>query len=146
MFRSNIRKFLNQIMLISWQEMKLLFLIHDTKPTQYKALFRTYLFYNVTLNSYNRSQEDALFRNLILIHNSTCFGQTYCPSSGSWYCIHSNWYLSCWLCWIGRPETRWEDDVSVDIKSINIGNWKKGAQSRESWKKVVEQAGTLYRL
>jgi len=47
---------------------------------------------------------------------------------------------------IGRPKTRWEDDVLEDIKSINIGNWKKVAQNRDSWKKVVEQARTLYRL
>jgi len=26
---------------------------------------------------------------------------------------------------IGRPKTRWEDDVLGDIKSININNWKK---------------------
>jgi len=47
---------------------------------------------------------------------------------------------------IGRPKTRWEDDVLENIKSINISNWKKVAQNRDSWKKVVEQAGTLYRL
>ena len=47
---------------------------------------------------------------------------------------------------IGRPKTRWEDDVLEDIKSINIRNWKKVAQNRDSWKKVVEQARTLYRL
>jgi hypothetical protein len=47
---------------------------------------------------------------------------------------------------IGRPKTRWEDDVLEDIKSINIGNWKKEAQNRDSWKKVVEQARILYRL
>ena len=29
---------------------------------------------------------------------------------------------------------------------INIRNWKKVAQNRDSWKKVVEQARTLYRL
>jgi len=28
---------------------------------------------------------------------------------------------------IGRPKTRWEDDVLEDIKSINIGNWQKVA-------------------
>jgi len=32
--------------------------------------------------SYNRSQQDALFLNFILIYNSICFGQTYSPSSG----------------------------------------------------------------
>jgi hypothetical protein len=33
-------------------------------------------------NSYNKSQQVALFLNFILVNNSTCFGQTYCPSSG----------------------------------------------------------------
>jgi len=47
---------------------------------------------------------------------------------------------------IGRPKTRWEDDVLEDIKSINMGNWKKVARNRDSWKKVVEQARTLYML
>ena len=47
---------------------------------------------------------------------------------------------------IGRPKTRWEDDVLEDIKSINKSNWKKVAQNRDCWKKVVEQARTLYRL
>jgi len=47
---------------------------------------------------------------------------------------------------IGKPETRWEDDVLEDIKTMNAHNWKKIAQNRESWKKVVEQARTLYRL
>ena len=46
----------------------------------------------------------------------------------------------------GRPKARWEDDVLEDMKSINIGNWKKVAQNRDSWKKVVEQARILYRL
>jgi len=46
----------------------------------------------------------------------------------------------------GRPKTRWEDDVLEDIKSIKIRNCKKVAQNRDSWKKVVEQAKTLYRL
>jgi len=47
---------------------------------------------------------------------------------------------------IGRPKTRWVDDVLEDIKSINIRNWKEVAQNRDSWKKVVEQARTVYRL
>jgi len=47
---------------------------------------------------------------------------------------------------IGRPKTRWEGDVLEDRKSINISNWKKVAQNRDSWKKLVEQARTLYRL
>jgi hypothetical protein len=47
---------------------------------------------------------------------------------------------------IGRPKTRWEDDILEDIKSMNARNWKKVVQNRDSWKKVVEQARTLYRL
>jgi hypothetical protein len=47
---------------------------------------------------------------------------------------------------IGRPKTRWEYDVLEDIKNINVCNWKKVAQNRDSWKKAVEQARTLYRL
>ena len=47
---------------------------------------------------------------------------------------------------IGRPKTRWEDDVLEDIRSMNVGNWKKVAQDRGSWKKTVEQARTVHRL
>ena len=46
----------------------------------------------------------------------------------------------------GRPKTRWEDDVLESIKSINVRNCKKVAQNIDGWKKVVEQARTLYRL
>jgi len=47
---------------------------------------------------------------------------------------------------IGRPKTRWEDDVLEDIKNMIVRNWKKVAENRDSWKKVVKQARTLYRL
>jgi len=33
-------------------------------------------------HSYNKSQKDAAFLNFILVKNSTCFGQIYCPSTG----------------------------------------------------------------
>ena len=36
----------------------------------------------IVIYSYNWSQQDELFINFILINNTTCFGQTYCPSSG----------------------------------------------------------------
>jgi len=38
--------------------------------------------YRVETDSYNKSQRDALFLKFILVNNSTCFGQIYCPSSG----------------------------------------------------------------
>jgi hypothetical protein len=47
---------------------------------------------------------------------------------------------------IGRPKLRWEGDVLENIKGMKVCNWKKVAQDRERWKKVVEQARTLNRL
>jgi hypothetical protein len=37
---------------------------------------------NQSKYSDNKSQQDALFLNFILVKNPTCFGQTYCPSTG----------------------------------------------------------------
>jgi hypothetical protein len=34
----------------------------------------------IVIYLYNKSQQDALFLKFILVKNSTCFGQTYCPS------------------------------------------------------------------
>jgi hypothetical protein len=47
---------------------------------------------------------------------------------------------------IGTPKTRWGNNVFEDIKNMDVRNWKKVAQNRDSWKKVVEQTRTLYRL
>jgi hypothetical protein len=47
---------------------------------------------------------------------------------------------------IGRPKMRWEDDVLEDARSMKVRNWKQVAQNRDSWKKVVERARTLYGL
>jgi hypothetical protein len=40
---------------------------------------------------------------------------------------------------IGRPKTRWKDYVFGDIRSMNVNNWKKVAQNRDRWKKVVKR-------
>ena len=47
---------------------------------------------------------------------------------------------------IGGPKTCWKDDIPEDTKSMNVRNWKKVAQNRDRWKKVVEQARILDRL
>jgi hypothetical protein len=39
---------------------------------------------------------------------------------------------------IGRLKTHWEDDALEDIRNMNVCNWKKIAQNRDSWKKAVE--------
>ena len=58
----------------------------DTYPTFFGLFLQTKCFIkdvtNILNNSYNKSQQDAPFLNFILVKNSTCFGQTYCPSSG----------------------------------------------------------------
>ena len=46
---------------------------------------------------------------------------------------------------IGRPKTRWEDDILEDIKSMNVPNLMKVVQNRNSWEKVVQQARTLFK-
>jgi hypothetical protein len=47
---------------------------------------------------------------------------------------------------IGRPKMHWENYVLEDVSSMDVRDWKKVAQSRNSWKKVVERARNLYRL
>jgi len=36
--------------------------------------------------------------------------------------------------------------VKEELLETGTRDWKKAVQSRDSWNKVVEQAGTLYRL
>jgi hypothetical protein len=40
---------------------------------------------------------------------------------------------------IGRPKTRWEDDVLEDIKSMNVRNWKKVAQKKTVGRKWLSK-------
>jgi hypothetical protein len=47
---------------------------------------------------------------------------------------------------VGRPETRWEEDVKADIRKMNAPNWKAIFQDRTKWKGVVEQTETLREL
>jgi hypothetical protein len=47
---------------------------------------------------------------------------------------------------IGSHRMRWEDDVLGDLRSMDVGNWKKVAHNRDRWTKVVEGGRTLYRL
>jgi hypothetical protein len=44
---------------------------------------------------------------------------------------------------IGRPKTRWVDDVRKYIQKLKIPNWKTLAQDRGRWREVVEKAKTL---
>jgi hypothetical protein len=46
---------------------------------------------------------------------------------------------------IGRPKTRWVDDVRKDIQKLKVPNWTTLAQDRRRWKELVEKAKTLYK-
>jgi len=40
---------------------------------------------------------------------------------------------------LGRPKTRWVDDVRKDIQKLKVPNWKTVlAQDRRRWKELVE--------
>jgi len=43
---------------------------------------------------------------------------------------------------LGRPKSRWEDDVKSDITRMKITNWKDCIRDRTKWKTLVEKAKT----
>jgi hypothetical protein len=43
---------------------------------------------------------------------------------------------------LGRPKTRWKDDVEADLRAMKITNWKTSIEDKLAWKKIVEQAKT----
>jgi hypothetical protein len=47
---------------------------------------------------------------------------------------------------VGRPKTRWEDDVKADIKKMKVQDWKIAVQGRTKWEGVVEKTKTLREL
>jgi len=59
--------------------------VNENCLTNWKADTNLHLTFRgpcIVIYSYNKSQRDALFLNFILVRNSTCFRQIYCPSSG----------------------------------------------------------------
>jgi len=44
---------------------------------------------------------------------------------------------------IGRPKTRWVDDVRKDTQKLKVPNWKTLAQDRRRWKELGEKTKTL---
>jgi hypothetical protein len=43
---------------------------------------------------------------------------------------------------LGRPKSRWEDDVKNDLKNMRINNWRDCIRNRRKWKEFVEKAKT----
>jgi hypothetical protein len=46
---------------------------------------------------------------------------------------------------MGRPKTRWENDVRKDIQKLKVPIWNTLFQDRRKWKELVENAKTLYK-
>jgi hypothetical protein len=44
---------------------------------------------------------------------------------------------------VGRPKSRWEDDVREDLKKLKLIKWVEQVQDHFTWKAVVEKAKTL---
>ena len=47
---------------------------------------------------------------------------------------------------VGRPKSRWEDDVRNDLKNMKLIKWTEQVQDRLKWKGIVEKAKTLLKL
>ncbi|KAJ4445790.1 hypothetical protein ANN_12475 [Periplaneta americana] len=39
---------------------------------------------------------------------------------------------------VGRPATKWLDDVEKDLKSIGVSRWKNEARDRTRWSTIIE--------
>jgi len=72
----------NEHLIEPWQRLSLILTFNCTKFLNFDNRKPNMTFWGtcIVIYSYNRSQQDALFLNFIFIYNSTCFGQTYCPS------------------------------------------------------------------
>ena len=44
---------------------------------------------------------------------------------------------------VGRPKSRWEDDVRKDLKKLKLMKWTEQVQDRLKWKGIVEKAKTV---
>jgi hypothetical protein len=38
---------------------------------------------------------------------------------------------------IGRPPTRWLDDIERDLKPANVSNWKMKTRDRTVWRSII---------
>jgi hypothetical protein len=47
---------------------------------------------------------------------------------------------------VGRPKSRWEDDVRNDLKKMEIIKWTGQVQDRLKWKGIVEKDKTVPEL
>jgi len=99
-------------------------------------------------NSYNISQQYALFLNLIMIYNSACFGQNYCPSSGV-LALYSQQLVFVILVrgkdTTGTRRHRGEDNIKMDLQEAGCGGMDRIhlAQDRDRSRALVNAVMNL---
>ena len=47
---------------------------------------------------------------------------------------------------VGRPKSRWEDDVRSDLRKMKLIKWVEQVQDLLKWKNIVEKAKTVPEL
>jgi hypothetical protein len=47
---------------------------------------------------------------------------------------------------VGRPKSRWEGDVSNDLKKMKLIKWAEQVQDGRKWKEAVEKGKTVPEL
>ena len=40
----------------------------------------------------------------------------------------------------GRPKMRWLDNVSMDLRKMDVKEWRDRARNREAWRRIVQEA------
>ncbi|XP_023213623.1 uncharacterized protein LOC111616447 [Centruroides sculpturatus] len=46
----------------------------------------------------------------------------------------------------GRPQKRWDEDVEADLRRMGVSCWRRKAQDREEWVKILDEAKVLQGL
>ncbi|XP_067130443.1 uncharacterized protein [Centruroides vittatus] len=45
--------------------------------------------------------------------------------------------------WRGRPQERWDEDVEDDLRRMGVSCWRRKAQNRGEWVKILDEAKVL---